>query len=69
MSTILEVAVEGLACRLSREALVLAIEARDPAAVVTVDPASGHVCADTELDLEALLRAIEAAGPKPAMTA
>lgn len=65
MSTILEVAVEGLACRLSREALILEIEARDPAAVVTVDPASGHVCADTELDLQALLRAIEAAGARP----
>lgn len=69
MSTILEVAVEGLACRLSREALVLAIEARDPAAVVTVDPASGHVCADTELDLEALLRTIGAAGQKPVIPA
>lgn len=69
MSTILEVPVEGLACRLSREAIVLAIEARDPGAVVTVDQASGHVCADTELDLEALLLAIEAAGSKPVIQA
>ena len=69
MSTIIEVTVEGLACRLTREALILAVEARDPAAVVTADPASGHVCADTELDLESLLLAIEASGCKPVIPA
>ncbi|TCI00316.1 hypothetical protein EJV46_06695 [Roseococcus sp. SYP-B2431] len=65
MSTIIEMTVEGTACRFSREALVLAVEARDPAAVVTVDPTSGRVCADTELDLGSLLLAIETSGCRP----
>lgn len=69
MSTIIEVMVEGMACRLAREALILAVEARDPAAVVTVDPVSGHVCADTELDLGALLLAIESSGCRPHLLA
>ena len=69
MSTIIEVVVEGMACRLSREALILAVEAQDPAAVVTVDPASGHVRADTELELEALLLAIESSGCRPIIPA
>ncbi len=69
MSTIIEVTVEGMACRLSREALILAIEARDPAAVVTVDPASGQVYADTDLDLGSLLLAIEASGCRPLILA
>lgn len=69
MSSIIEVTVEGMACRLTREALILSVEARDPAAVVRVDPASGHVTADTELDLGSLLLAIEAAGCKPVIPA
>jgi hypothetical protein len=69
MSTILEVTVEGMACRLSREALILSIEARDPSAVVRVDPASGAVSADTELDLGSFLLAIETAGCRPIMSA
>lgn len=69
MSTIIEVVVEGMACRLSREALILAIEARDPTAVVIVDPASGHVRADTELELETLVLTIETCGCRPIIPA
>ncbi len=41
MSSIIEMAVEGLACRLAREALILAVEARDLAAFLLAIRASG----------------------------
>lgn len=69
MPAIIEVAVEGLACRYSREALVAAIEARDPGAVVTVVPASGHVSVETALEPTDLLLALESCGCRPVLPA
>ncbi|MBS7811255.1 hypothetical protein [Roseococcus pinisoli] len=64
-TTLIEVSVEGLNGRASRAAVMLAIEARDPAAVVEVDAVSGQVRTETTLDLAEFLHLIEGCGCRP----